>query len=209
MELRRHSHLAALATVAGGMDVSDTTVIRGNHTEGLVLRELFAGHATLTAEWRRQGGKALEPVEVFTDPHMKSGYNGDHDLLRPEVQQAHLARARHGPENVGWVAAPCTSYFDWNIENGGSRTFSQPAGGDGKPLTDREHEGNQLSEFGALYFTTMLDNGGFPFAESSGSNGTYHAGKRSYVVPMLIGWSFGCALLAWALLTRNMPSTST
>ena len=138
-----------------------------------MLRELFAGHATLTAEWRRQGGKALEPVEVFTDPHMKSGYNRDHDLLRPEVQQAHLARARHGPENVGWVAAPCTSYCDWNIENGGSRTFSQPAGGDGKPLTDREHEGNQLSEFGALYFTTMLDNGGFPFAESSGSSGRY------------------------------------
>ena len=173
VEPRRHSHLAALASVAGGAEVEETTVVRGNVNEGLVLRELFAGYATLTSEWRRQGGKALEPVEVYQDPHVKSGYRAEHDLLLPAVQQAHLARARHGPENVGWVASPCTSYCDWNIENGGSRTFQHPEGGDGRPLTAREEEGNRLSEFGANYFTAMLDGGGFPFAESSGGSGRY------------------------------------
>jgi len=173
VEPRRHSHLAAVATVAGSHDPDETTVIRGTSQEGLVLRELFAGQATLTAEWRRQGGKALAPVEVYEEPHTRTGYVKAHDLMLPENRQAHLHRARCGPENIGWVAAPCTSYCDWNLENGGSRTFQQPEGGVGRPLTDKEMAGNTLSEFAAEYFEDMLDNDGFPFAESSGASGRY------------------------------------
>ena len=173
VEPRRHSQLAAVATVAGSHEHVETTVIRGSLQEGLVLRELFAGKATLTAEWRRQGGKALAPVEVYEDPYTRTGYVKAHDLLLPENRQAHLHRAKCGPENIGWVAAPCTSYCDWNLENGGSRTFQQPEGGDGRPLTDKELAGNALSEFAADYFEDMLDNNGFPFAESSGSSGRY------------------------------------
>ena len=70
-------------------------------------------------------------------------------------------------------SCPCTSYCDWNLQNGGSRSFKCPEGGDGRPLTAREEMGNTLSRFGALYFETLLDHGGFPIAESSGPSGRY------------------------------------
>lgn len=170
----RHSQLPGVA-VAGGAAARPETRrgIRGDPSGRLVLRELFAGKATLTQCWQRTGGQALEPVEVYSNPHTRDGYCPDHDLLRPEVRALHLSRAKQGPENVGWVAAPCTSYCDWNIENGGSRTFSQPEGGVGRALTEREQQGNILSEFAADYFETMLDAGGFPIAESSGCSGRY------------------------------------
>ena len=170
----KHSPLSAVAIAGGGVTRSEARrAVRGGADGGLVLRELFAGHATLTAQWRNQGGRALEPVEVFKNPHTKDGYQKEHDLLQPEIKALHLARARDGPENLGWLAAPCTSYCDWNLENGGSRTFSQPEGGATKPLTEREQQGNALSEFAAEYFVTMLDNGGYPLAESSGCSGRY------------------------------------
>lgn len=147
--------------------------MRGGKEGGLVLRELFAGRATLTTQWRNQGGRALEPVEVFQEPHSQRGYRPEHDLMRPEVRALHLARARDGPENVGWVAAPCTSYCDWNLENGGSRTFACPEGGSERPLTEKEQQGNVLSTFAAEYFATMLDSGGYPLVESSGCSGRY------------------------------------
>ena len=169
----RHSQLPVVAIAGGGG--SRPEMRRGIRGEGghLALRELFAGKATLTEQWRRQGGKALMPVEVYQEPHTREGYQPEHDLLRPEVRAMHLARAREGPENVGWVAAPCTSYCDWNLENGGSRTFTQPEGGATKALTEREQQGNILSEFAADYFEAMLDSGGFPMAESSGCSGRY------------------------------------
>jgi hypothetical protein len=173
VEPRRHSQLAAVATVAGTWEARDSVQIRNSAGGDLMLRELFAGQATLTRAWKQRGGKALEPVEVYAYPHHREGYRAAHDLLRPEVQDVHLQRARHGPENVGWVASPCTSYCDWNLENGGSRTFEHPEGGSGRPLTEKEKEGNQLSEFGARYFLNMLENDGFPIAESSGGSGRY------------------------------------
>ena len=97
-ELRRHSHLAAVATVAGSRDTEEKVTVRGHREDGLVFRELFAGKGTLTAEWLRQGGKALEPVEVFSDPHNRRGYRREHDLLQPEVRAAHLQRAKFGGE---------------------------------------------------------------------------------------------------------------
>ena len=97
-ELRRHSHLAAVATVAGSRDTEEKVTVRGHREDGLVFRELFARKGTLTAEWLRQGGKALEPVEVFSDPHNRRGYRREHDLLQPEVRAAHLQRAKFGGE---------------------------------------------------------------------------------------------------------------
>lgn len=165
----KHSPLSAVAIAGGGVTRSEARrAVRGSVDGGLVLRELFAGHATLTTQWRNQGGRALEPVEVFKNPHTKDGYQREHVLLQPEIKALHLARARDGPENLGWLAAPCTSYCDWNLENGGSRE-----GGATKPLTEREQQGNALSEFAAEYFVTMLDNGGYPLAESSGCSGRY------------------------------------
>ena len=137
VEPRRHSQLAAVATVAGTWEARDSVQIRNSAGGDLMLRELFAGQATLTRAWKQRGGKALEPVEVYAYPHHREGYRAAHDLLRPEVQDVHLQRARHGPENVGWVASPCTSYCDWNLENGGSRTFEHPEGGSGRPLTEK------------------------------------------------------------------------
>ena len=170
----RHSQLPVVAISAGSTTRNDMKRrVRGGDHGQLVLRELFAGKATLTQQWRRQGGKALEPVEVFHDPHTKEGYQPEHDLMKPEVRAQHLSRAKEGPENIGWVAAPCTSYCDWNLENGGSRTFTQPEGGAGRALTEREQEGNVLSTFPADYFETMLEAGGFPMAESSGCSGRY------------------------------------
>ena len=168
-----NSQLAAEETVAGTWEARDSVQIRNSAGGDLMLRELFAGQATLTRAWKQRGGKALEPVEVYAYPHHREGYRAAHDLLRPEVQDVHLQRTRHGPENVGWAASPCTSYCDWNLENGGSRTFEHPEGGRGRPLTEKEKEGNQLSEFGAKYFLNMLENDGFPIAESSGGSGRY------------------------------------
>ena len=74
---------------------------------------------------------------------------------------------------MGWVACLCTSYCDWQLQNGGSRTFDQPAGTGQGPLAEAEELGNKLSRFGARYFEAMLDAGGFPVAESSAPSGRY------------------------------------
>lgn len=105
--------------------------------------------------------------------HTRTGYRREHDLLRPEVREEHLLRARQGPENVAWVASPCTSYCDWALQNGGTRTFSNPRGAEGGPITQKERDGNTLSDFGAECFTTMLDHGGFPICESTAPSGRY------------------------------------
>ena len=101
--LHRHSHLATAAAVAGSLpaerDVPVQRVLRPGGEHGLVFRELFAGMATLTQAWRR-AGYALEPVELYDQPHAQQGYRPDHDLSLPHVQEAHLERARSGPENV-------------------------------------------------------------------------------------------------------------
>ena len=161
--VRRHSCLASVAALAGssepGMDVQRS--VRPT-APGLLFRELFAGKAVLTAAWEQHGGQFLQPVEVFEEPHTRTGYRREHDLLRPEVREEHLLRARQGPENVAWVASPCTSYCDWALQNGGTRTFSNPRGAEDGSITQKERDGNTLSDFGAEYFTTMLDHGGFP-----------------------------------------------
>ena len=122
--LRRHSSLAAVAAVAGSREQEGCRrAVRGEDNGSLCFRELFAGKATLTTQWRGTGGQALEPVEVYEDPHTREGYKPSHDLLKPEVRAFHLQRAREGPENVAWLASPCTTFCDWQLQNGGTRSF--------------------------------------------------------------------------------------
>ena len=170
--LRRFSSLAAVAAVAGSKEHGQVRrALRGDPERGLCFRELFAGKATLTTQWRTMGGHALEPVEVYENPHTREGYRQGHDLLKKEVRDFHLRRAKDGPENAAWLASPCTSFCDWQLQNGGTRSFENPEGSDQR--NQKEEDGNTLSNFAAEYFETMLDNGGFPVAESTGASGRY------------------------------------
>ena len=74
---------------------------------------------------------------------------------------------------MGWIASPCTSYCDWALQNGGTRTFLAPRGAEDGGITQKERDGNTLSDFGAEYFETMLDHGGFPICESTAPSGRY------------------------------------
>ena len=164
--VRRHSCLSSVATLAGsrgedqGGQVYRTVRTRANGV--VVFKEIFAGMGDLTREWRRNG-VAEEPVEVYEEPHEKRGYRKHHDITKPEVRARLLKEAKDGDIGVGWLAAPCTSYCDWQLQNGGSRTFTQPEGTGEGPLAETEAVGNVLSHFAADYFETLLEAGGFPW----------------------------------------------
>eukprot|EP00435_Cladocopium_sp_Y103_P028983 s4663_g7.t1 len=112
---------------------------------------------------------AQAPVELYSDPHRQQGRRSDHDLGDPAVQQKYLAEIEADLFNVEWIACPCTTFCDWNLQNKGTRTFDNPMG---KP-NDKEANGNNLSNFGAKAFETALLRGHFPIAESSGLSGRY------------------------------------
>ena len=59
------------------------------------------------------------------------------------------------------------------LQNGGTRTFSMPQGGDGAPATQTETMGNALAVFGAKIFETALEAGKVPLSESSAPSGRY------------------------------------
>lgn len=115
------------------------------------------------------GETALPPVELYEEPHLQKGYRAECDLALPDVQRRYLEEVRAGGSTVHWIACPCTTFCDWNLQNGGTRTFQCPAG----TPTAKESNGNLLSEFGAKLFEASLAAGGFPIAESSGTSGRY------------------------------------
>ena len=175
---RPKSCLAMIATM-GPQGQDETQVLRGvaqvsssSTSNGLVLQEVFAGTGRITEGWRRNG-VALEPIEVYTNPHHKKGYRREHDLLKEDVRQKVKDKSKHGDANVWWIAAPCTSFCDWQLENGGTRTFAQPEGTGEGPLGQREQEGNTLSTFSAELFEEALDHGHFPICESTAASGRY------------------------------------
>ena len=107
----------------------------------------------MSAAWRSAGVKVLEPIEVFEEPHLKRGYRAEHDLLRPEVQKRLIVDAKEGPANIFWIAAPCTSFCDWGLQNEGTRSFERPEGGSGgRQLKQSELDGNMLSKVAAEAF---------------------------------------------------------
>ena len=171
--LRKSSCLPILATVmAGGPSPVRKVrpVVNGDTArDGLVLQEFFAGHGVLTKGWEAAGGTALEPIELYQEPHLQRGRRELHDLADPANQQRFLKGIQDGYSNVEWIACPCTTFCDWNLQNGGTRTFTEPAG---KP-SEKEALGNSLSTFGAELFEASLQRKGFPIAESSGPSGRY------------------------------------
>ena len=170
--VRKESCLSALAMfVAGGQGgqfkVSPSTTSVG--PSGMKLQEFFAGHAVITNGWLKAGEHAGEPVELFADPHHRRGRREHHDLSKPAVQQAYLDALEADEFNVEWIACPCTTFCDWNLQNRGTRTFDNPMG---QP-NEKEAMGNTLSLFGAQLFERALQRGHFPVAESSGLSGRY------------------------------------
>ena len=135
---------------------------------GLVLQEFFAGHGVLSQGWINAGEVALEPIELYEKPHLKQGRRELHDLTKPSNQQRYLESVAKGESNVQWIACPCTTYCDWNLQNNGTRTFAEPHG-----ITEQEQMGNTMSEFGATLFEISMLHNGFPIAESSGPSGRY------------------------------------
>eukprot|EP00435_Cladocopium_sp_Y103_P039436 s669_g10.t1 len=174
---RPHSCLASVAAVAGGG--SRAQVIRGVRPAGaphqaheLVMQEVFAGMGRITTKWQ-ETAPVEEPIEVFAQPHLRKGYQQDHDLLLPANRKRMQEQAREGPANVWWLAAPCTSFCDWQLQNGGTRTFQHPEGGLEGPQQQRENDGNALSTWAADTFEDLLDQGAFPICESSAASGRY------------------------------------
>ena len=130
--LRKNSCLAAVALcVAGGKSspflVSPSATPAG--PSGLVLQEYFAGHGVISAGWAQAGEVRLEPIELYKDPHRRLQPRPDHDLSLPEVQDRCLTAVDNDVSNVEWIAAPCTTFCDWNLQNHGIiRTFENPIG---------------------------------------------------------------------------------
>jgi len=170
--VRKETCLPALALYTAGGTGEKFRVTPCTTTGGpsrLVLKEFFAGHGVISSGWRDAGEVALEEVELYQDPHRRTGRRDSHDLSKAVVQAQMLKEVDSDLFNVEWIACPCTTYCDWNLENGGTRTFQQPMG---EP-TEKEAMGNTLSTFGATLFERALRRGHFPIAESSGLSGRY------------------------------------
>ena len=173
--VRKETCLPALASFSAGAGVQKRTIRQATTTSssstgsGLVLQEFFAGHGVLSKGWTSAGETALEPIELYGKPHLKREPRALHDLTDPVNQQRYIQSVEDGESNIQWIACPCTTYCDWNLQNGGTRTFQCPQG---QP-TSSEAAGNCMSEFGATLFEVSLMNNGFPIAESSGPSGRY------------------------------------
>ena len=170
--VRKETCLPALAQYMAGGTGEKYKVTPSKTTgscSGLILKEFFAGHGVISQGWRSAGEVALEEVELYQDPHRQQGRRDGHDLSNPVVQAQVFKELDEDLFNIEWIACPCTSYCDWNLQNGGTRTFANPHG---QP-TDKEAMGNTLSCFGAALFERALLRGHFPVAESSGISGRY------------------------------------
>ena len=141
----------------------------------LVLQEVCAGHGGVTKAWRASGHPAEEPVELYADPDTRTQPRADHDVTRPEVQRRLLAAAAdpQGP-NVWILEPPCTSFCDFQLLNGGTRTFQEPLGGaSGRALTANETVGNAIGTFMARLFGAALKAGKFVLLENQARSGRY------------------------------------
>ena len=123
----------------------------------------FAGHGVISKGWVNAGEVALEEIEVYEQPHLRQGYRAHHDLSLAPVQQQFLHEIEQDVCNVEWIACPCTTFCDWGLRNGDTRTFDNPHG----TPTSKEAVGNTLSEYGARLFEAALTRGHFPIAEGT------------------------------------------
>ena len=121
---------------------------RPSFAYGVRVQEVFAGSGTWTQAMREAGMAANEPVELFGDPLQKQDRRSHFDLKDEAVANYYLQAAAElpGPStaNVWEFGTPCTSYCDFNILNGGTRSFTSPEGG--PDPTKSEEEGNYFCE---------------------------------------------------------------
>eukprot|EP00435_Cladocopium_sp_Y103_P071083 s29_g36.t1 len=127
-----------------------------------------------------------ERLAIFWLPADSTGEGGDAALVLQEVF-AGTGRITRSWRKNGVALEPvevrckCVvdccplhySYCDWQLQNGGTRTFEAPLGTGSGPLAQREADGNVLSEFAAELFEKALGHGQFPVCESSASSGRY------------------------------------
>lgn len=152
------------------------------------------------------------PIELYKDPVHRKHPQAEHDLTKKEVQARVLAQME-GAEgaNVYWIASPCTSYCDWQLKNGGSRSFTNPEGTGEGPLAEAESTGNILSNFSAEAFLHALQTGNFPVAESSAPSGRYPkqwdlpSWQAIWLDQMSKPLTSQCAHGTWGLQMRTMP----
>ena len=136
--------------------------------------EIFAGTGRVTQSWLDTGALADTPIELFTDPLSRKGPRQDHDVLRPEVQRALLTKARstHASRPTHWfIEFPCGSFCDWQLHNGGTRTFVDPVGHPDGPLWERD--GTTLASFAASLYTAAANSGDIVVAENPAPSGRY------------------------------------
>eukprot|EP00913_Durusdinium_trenchii_P011460 g10760.t2 len=121
---------------------------RPSFAYGIRVQEVFASSGTWTSAMLEAGLGANEPVELFGDPLQKRDPREHLNLKNEDVAnhylQATMEMPGPGAANIWEFGTPCTSYCDFNILNGGTRSFQSPEGGPNP--TASEKEGNYFCE---------------------------------------------------------------
>ena len=142
---------------------------------GIRVQEVFAGSGSWTKAMKEAGLAANEPIELFSDPLQKKGRREQFDLKDEKVANFYLQATMElpGPSaaNVWEFGTPCTSYCDFNILNGGTRSFSSPEGGP-RP-TASEQEGNYFCDLTCRMRESLYHHDKEFILESSMPSGRY------------------------------------
>jgi len=141
---------------------------------GLILQEMFSGSGVLTEEARTAGMQTRPPVEMYTNPDKREGYQEQFDCRRTCVQRQFDVdmASLPGPEvaNVWYWSNSCRTYCPWQLRNGGTRTFAQPQG-DGTRAD--ETEANELTAWLASSITCLDEHGKAFLFENQSPDGRY------------------------------------
>ncbi|CAK9068985.1 unnamed protein product, partial [Durusdinium trenchii] len=142
---------------------------------GIRVQEVFAGSGSWTKAMKEAGLAANEPIELFSDPLQKKGRREQFDLKDEKVANFYLQATMElpGPSaaNVWEFGTPCTSYCDFNILNGGTRSFSSPEGG--PHPTASEQEGNYFCDLTCRMRESLYHHDKEFILESSMPSGRY------------------------------------
>ena len=142
---------------------------------GIRVQEVFAGSGSWTKAMMEAGLAANEPIELFSDPLQKKGRREQFDLKDEKVANFYLQATMElpGPSaaNVWEFGTPCTSYCDFNILNGGTRSFSSPEGG--PHPTASEQEGNYFCDLTCRMCESLYHHDKEFILESSMPSGRY------------------------------------
>ena len=142
---------------------------------GVRVQEVFAGSGSWTKAMVEAGLAANEPIELYSDPLQKQGRRDHFDLKDEKIANHYLQATMELPgpcaANVWEFGTPCTSYCDFNILNGGTRSFDAPEGGP-KP-TQSEQEGNHFCELTCRMCESLYAHDKEFILESSMPSGRY------------------------------------